>query len=96
VKGDGTLAAATGGDVANSDGKSEGEGMKARKISKRVSKTAILMVSTNQIKSRPQTGTQAKVADTQTGVSTCAKQKCNGTDIGNEGPQKNRRAVVKK
>jgi hypothetical protein len=96
VKGDGALAAATGSNVAKSDGKLEGEGVKVRKISKRVSKTVTLMVSTAQIKSRPQTQTQAKVADAQTGVSTHAKWKCNGTNIGNEGPQKKRRASVKK
>jgi hypothetical protein len=55
MKGDGTLAAVIGGNVAKSDGKLEGEGAKVKKISKRVLKTATLMVSTDQIKSGPQT-----------------------------------------
>jgi hypothetical protein len=86
----------TGGDVAEPEGEPEGGGAKARKISKRVSKMATLTVSTDQIESGPQTRTRAKVADAQTGVSTRAKRKRNGRDIGNEGPQKKRRAAVKK
>ena len=74
----------TGGDI----GEPEGGGPKGRKVLKRVSKTATLTGSTDQIKSGRQTRTRAKVADAQTMVSTRAKRKHDGTEIGNEGSQK--------